>query len=316
MNSELLKQLGMSQERVAAVLEKLLTKERMIRRVKDEPLLLWLENLQIIRIEKKLVYLSNLERLKSFCESIDFNQGAVVSHQSILRNLTRIHHKSAAAWRGNSKSGQSEPLLMQQTITQDYLLRMRSANTGLTISYRNGLIQSVDEETLQRTECMVSERLWLNKKSISFKQIKLVLTVENLGAFVDMPLVDGLLLIYAAGNNLPNSALVLQALPQDIPWAAFPDYDPNGLLIVKTIAEKTERPANIWLPDYWQDQAQQRSREMLGKNKRPWQAAPAISLPGLRDKNRWLEQENLVLDQRCEKALIELVENGIGKVSI
>jgi hypothetical protein len=78
------------------------------------------------------------------------------------------------------------------------------------------------------------------------------------------------------------------------------------------MAQKIERPGRIWLPDYWRDQAAQRSREMVGASKRSWRDAPVLDLPGLRDLERWLEQETLVLDHRCNKALFELVNKGVG----
>ncbi|WP_318462054.1 hypothetical protein [Photobacterium leiognathi] len=51
---------------------------------------------------------------------------------------------------------------------------------------------------------------------------------------------------------------------------------------------------------------------MVGADKRTWRDAPALDLPGLRDQDRWLEQETLVLDHRYNQALLELVNKGVG----
>ncbi len=312
MKDDLLQRLGLPRAHVAEVLARLARNTKVIGRQKDAPILAHLESLQIIHCAGRLWHLDNPERLEQLCNQIGYSElNAPQKRGAILRNTKFIHHKSAAAWRGDSKSGCSEPLLPGQKATGDEVMRVRSHHTGLAIAYQNGWLQSVDDETMQRTECSIPERQWLTKEQLTFNNIHLVMTVENLGAFVDMPLVDGLVLLYVPGLNIAHCAL-LEALPKQVPWVAFPDYDPNGLSIVRSMAQKLNRPGRVWLPDYWREQATQRSREMLGASKRSWRDAPALDLPGLRDVDRWLEQETLVLDHRCDKALFKLVKNGIG----
>nr|WP_321460889.1 hypothetical protein [uncultured Vibrio sp.] len=312
MRDDLFQRLGLPRAQVAEVLARLTQNNKVIGRQKDAPILAYLESLRIIHCAGRLWHLDNPERLAQLREQIGaLELSAPHKRGAILRETEFIHHKSAAAWRGDSKSGRSEPLLPGQKATGDDVMRIRSRNTGLTIAYKNGWLQSVDDETTQRTECTIPERQWLTKERLIFKNIHLMMTVENLGAFVDLPLVDGLILLYVPGLNLAHSAL-LQALPKQVPWVAFPDFDPNGLSIVRSMAQKIERPGRIWLPGYWRDQAAQRGREMVGASKRSWRDAPALDLPGLRDLERWLEQETLVLDHRCDKALFELVNKGVG----
>lgn len=312
MRDDLFQRLGLPRAQVAEVLDRLAKNNKVIGRQKDAPILAHLESLRVIHYAGRLWHLDNPERLGQFREQLGVLElNAPQRRGAILRETEFIHHKSAAAWRGDSKSSRSEPLLPGQKTTGDDVMRIRSRNTGLAIVYKNGWLQSFDDETTQRTECTIPERQWLMKEQLIFKNIHLVMTVENLGAFVDLPLVDGLILLYVPGLNLAHSALI-QALPKQVPWVAFPDYDPNGLSIVRSMAQKIERPGRIWLPSYWRDQAAQRSREMVGASKRSWHDAPALDLPGLRDLGHWLEQETLVLDHRCDKALLELVNKGIG----
>jgi hypothetical protein len=312
MQDDLIQRLDLPREQVSDVLARLAKNNKVIGRQKDAPLLAHLESSRIAHRAGLLWYLDNPERLMLLREQLGvLEQNTSQRRGAILRMTEYIHHKCAAAWRGDSKSKRSEPLLPSQEVTGDEVIRIRSRGTGLNISYSNRLLQSVDDETAQRTECTIPERLWLTKNQVTFKDVKLVMTVENLGAFVDLPLVDGLLLLYVPGLNLTQSAL-LETLPKKVPWVAFPDYDPNGLSIVRLMAQRVNRPCRLWLPKYWRDQAAQRSREMVGADKRTWRDAPALDLPGLRDQQRWLEQETLVLDHRCNQALSELVNEGIG----
>ncbi|MGR5212072.1 hypothetical protein ACPV4A_16070 [Vibrio rotiferianus] len=312
MQDDLIQRFGLPRERVSDVLARLAKNNKVIGRQKDAPLLAHLESSRIAHCAGLLWLLDNPERLMLLREQLGvLEQNTSQRRGAILRMTEYIHHKCAAAWRGDSKSKRSEPLLPTQKVTGDEVIRIRSRGTGLTIAYINGLLQSVDDETSQRTECTIPERLWLTKSQVTLKDVKLVMTVENLGAFIDLPLVDGLLLLYVPGLNLTHSAL-LETLPKQVPWVAFPDYDPNGLSIVRSMAQRVNRPCQLWLPSYWRDQATQRSREMVGTDKRTWRDAPALDLPGLRDKGRWLEQETLVLDHRCNQALLELVNEGVG----
>ncbi len=312
MHDDLIQRLGLPRKQVADVLSRLAKNNKVIERQKDAPLLAHLESSGIVHCAGRLWHLDNPERLTLLREQLGvFEQNASQRRSAILRITEYIHHKCAAAWRGDSKSKRNEPLLPCQEVTGDEVIRIRSRGTGLIIAYRNGLLQSADDETALRTECTIPERLWLTKNQVTHKDIKLVMTVENLGAFVDLPLVDGLLLLYVPGLNLTQSAL-LESLPKEVPWVAFPDYDPNGLSIVRLMASRIERPCRIWFPTYWRDQVAQRGREMIGADKRNWRDAPTIELPGLRDQNRWLEQETLVLDHRCDQAILELVDRGVG----
>ncbi|HDY7744137.1 TPA: hypothetical protein RQK21_003230 [Vibrio vulnificus] len=315
MSSDLLQKLGLPRTQVVEVLTRLATNKKVIERQKDGPLLAHLKSLRIAHCAGRLWHLDNPERLAQLRQQIGLEEGHVTKARgAIVRNTELVHHKCAAAWRGDSKSGRSEPLLPTQAVTSDEVIRVRSSKTGLTVTYPSWQ-QSVDDETEARSECTIPERLWREKHRLSFADIKLIMTVENLGAFVDLPLVEGLVLLYVPGLNLTHTEL-LASLPATVPWVAFPDYDPNGLSIVQTMANKLGRPARIWLPGYWQDQAAQRSREMIGTSKRGWLDAPSLSLPGLSDVQRWLEQEVLVLDHRCDAALNDLVSDELGIVSL
>ncbi|EIC1283970.1 hypothetical protein K9222_004231, partial [Salmonella enterica subsp. enterica serovar Java] len=225
--------------------------------------------------------------------------------------MQRIHHKSASAWRGNSKAGLSQPLVKGQTVTYDDILRLRSQGTELRLTFtcNNGEnVLFADDESRWRSECCLPERMLLDLLSVDMTSAQLIITVENLGAYVDMPLVDGLILIFAPGLNYLPACRWISQYGQDIPWVHFPDLDPNGLTIARQLSHSLTRPCRIWLPDFWPSAHQ--VNDMIGAGKHAWDTAPDCpQLTQLRQEQRWIEQEVLVVDYRCIAAIQKLMGN-------
>ncbi|MFO6492258.1 DUF2220 family protein [Hafnia alvei] len=310
--SEGLFQLGISVHQLNHSLQRLRDQRMMPERVKDRLLQLYLTELGIIHPSGQNYWrLVDVARLETLLDLVQQQlQQQVIGRSAILRRLEQVHHKSASAWRGNSKAGQGQALREGQSITHDDVLRVRSQKSGMVLNFiQDGQERSLssDDDSALRSECCLPERLLLTLSSVTASTAKLIMTVENLGAYVDMPLVDGLILVFAPGQNYISACQWINRCGQNIPWVHFPDIDPNGLRMSQQIALVLDRPCHIWLPDFWHTAHQ--VNDLMGADKYGWIDAPDCApLTGLREEQRWIEQEVLVLDYRISAALNKLID--------
>lgn len=323
MHNELF-QLGFPASELDAILQQLKERQMMSENAKEKSLRNYLAELGIIipstRNRWRLVESERLAILLAQVQQQIQQQsiGRKENRPAIPRRLQRIHHKSASAWRGNSKAGLGLPLVKGQIVTHDDVLRLRSQGTEMRLTFTCNNKENVlfaDDESLWRSECCLPERMLLDLLSVDISSARLIMTVENLGAYVDMPLVDGLLLIFAPGLNYLPACRWISQYGQDIPWVHFPDLDPNGLTIARQLSQLLARPCQIWLPDFWQSAHQ--VNDMMGAGKHAWDAAPDCpQLRQLKQEQRWIEQEVLVVDYRFNAAIQRLVGNPMAETVI
>ncbi|EYU15486.1 Wadjet anti-phage system protein JetD domain-containing protein [Photorhabdus bodei] len=307
-------QSGLPARQLGYILQRLKKQRVMPERNKETLLRNYLSELGVIlpsgNHQWQLVDASRLELLLNIVQQQLQQQVTGSKNPAILRRLEHVHHKSASAWRGNSKSGQEQPLSKGQIITHDEVLRIRSQGTGMELIFiQNGRENYLypDEDSILRSECCLPERLLLNVKSVNLSSVRLIMTVENLGAYVDMPLVDGLILVFSPGQNFSQACKWIRRFGQNITWIHFPDLDPNGLKIAQQIAQALSRPCHIWLPQFWPTAHQ--VNDLVGASKLEWIQAPDCpQLAALVQEQRWIEQETLVLDYRFCAAIQRLVE--------
>jgi hypothetical protein len=140
------------------------------------------------------------------------------------------------------------------------------------------------------------------KDGLAFEgTIRAVLLVENLGAWRDLPELDGWLLAHVPGWDTATVVQFLDCLGQHMPVIHFGDLDPNGVRIFLHLRER-RRDLQWFVPSFWQDSIE--SRGLRG----PWPAdldlrdAPEL-VRKLADCDLWLEQEPLVVDGRTVNAL-------------
>ena len=320
MHNELF-QLGFPVSELGDILQQLKERQMMFENAKEKSLRNYLAELGIItsstRNRWRLVESERLEILLAQVQQQIQQQiiGRKENRPAIPRRLQRIHHKSASAWRGNSKAGLGLPLVKGQTVTHDDVLRLRSQGTELRLTFTCNNRENVlfaDDESRWRSECCFPERMLLDLLSVEISSAQLIMTVENLGAYVDMPLVDGLILIFAPGLNYQPACRWISQYGQDIPWVHFPDLDPNGLTIARQLSYSLARPCRIWLPDFWPSAHQ--VNDMIGAGKYAWDTVPDCpQLTQLMQEQRWIEQEVLVVDYRFISAIQRLMGNPIAE---
>lgn len=211
---------------------------------------------------------------------------------------TEINRKTWSAWAGaHSKSGCATPP-QGILLTSDDDLRLRP-NMGLQIIGEQGGALECDVCRTMFGELIVPERGFLRNWHVTGVLPRLVLTVENIGAYIDFPMPPWLLLVHAPGRNTFLATRFLDRLPATVPWAHFGDLDPAGLDIALSLrAPETGRTPVPWVPNIAFELLETHSLP-LGS---PW---PAQHFPRqLREhpvlawliaRQRWLEHEPVVL---------------------
>lgn len=235
-----------------------------------------------------------------------------------LRKLRRLHlkapegfpqlnRKTWSAWAGAHSKSREASQPEGAEITTDDTVRAR-VNAGLQIRSVDGGILNLD--ALQRTlkEVAFPDRCISENWSFCGTLPRLLLTVENIGAFVDIKKPDNCLLIHSPGWNLPNVLRLRARLPADLTWRHFGDLDPNGLRIglSLTTASEAGNDAEVWVPEA--------AATLLDSHSllldRTWnvdgvpehlRSHPAVAWLIL--NGRWLEQESIVLLPEFEREL-------------
>jgi hypothetical protein len=224
--------------------------------------------------------------------------------------IDKLNRKTWSAWAGaHSKSGFRGPP-DSIVLTSDEGLRLRP-NAGLQIIGDNGLSLPIDAMQALFGEVMVPERAFARKWRVSGVLPKLVLTVENIGAFVDLPAPPWLLVLHAPGRNTALATRFVARLPAHIPWAHFGDLDPAGLDIAMSIrAHGHGRRPVPWIP-----RAAAALLETHGLPlgspwpERDWPKSVEENpvLQWLSKRQRWLEHEAVVLLPGIVEELEDLV---------
>jgi hypothetical protein len=158
-------------------------------------------------------------------------------------------------------------------------------------------------------EVILPERALLDGISPCGILPRAVMTVENLGPFVDMPKPRELLLIHQPGWNTPLSQQFIKMLGPELSWYHFGDLDPEGIAIYRHLKQEEEKPS-LFLPSFW-DEYEEGYFQPLS-DAWPEKIADSILEPLLKKlfaANTWLEQEPIILDERLDLELAGLVSN-------
>ena len=130
--------------------------------------------------------------------------------------------------------------------------------------------------------------------------MRAALLVENLGAFCDLPSIDGWLFAHVAGWDTATVARLLERLPP-VPVLHFGDLDPNGVRILQHL-RRIRSDLRWFVPAYWE--------ELVDRKALPGEWPADLSLRDvpdlvlrLADRALWLEQEPIALDPRTPAAL-------------
>lgn len=194
-------------------------------------------------------------------------------------------------------------------LTKDWVLRFRP-NQGLIGVCST---QEIDFHKMakQLTECPMPERAWVRVESIAGTVPRLIVTCENIGAYIDFPATDSMLVIYSPGDDIEAAVSLLQKLPS-APWVHFGDLDQDGIDIGKRLAVKAGREFRIFIPSYADEYLEDAARPV----KTEWKAGSDIPLVAkLCDSRRRMFQEVFMLDVRLAKDVVAFIEAELGEIT-
>ena len=75
-----------------------------------------------------------------------------------------------------------------------------------------------------------------------------MITTDSVGAFAELMLPAGTLLVWAPASAQQALQQVIAALPPQVQWSHLTSLDPSGVDRVLTLAQRLGRPASWWLP--------------------------------------------------------------------
>lgn len=188
-------------------------------------------------------------------------------------------------------------------LTKDWILRFRP-NRGL-IGICSDERVDLYEMAREWTECAIPERAWARFDSITGTAPQLIVTCENLGAYIDFPATDSMLVIYSPGADIEASASLLRTVPSS-PWMHFGDLDQEGIDIGKRLAAETERMFRVYIPSFADEYFEDAARPV----KTPWKdGADLPFLAKLTGNKRRMFQEVFMLDARLANDVAALIQD-------
>lgn len=130
--------------------------------------------------------------------------------------------------------------------------------------------------------------------------LRAALLIENLGAFCDLPPLEGWLFAHVPGWDTVTIARLLQRL-EHVPVVHFGDLDPNGVRIVQHL--RRMRPGLGWfVPEFWEEFMETKGQPGVWPEDLDLGDAPDL-VRKLARGALWLEQEPIVVDPRAAAAL-------------
>ncbi|MXV30733.1 hypothetical protein GS629_18440 [Aeromonas veronii] len=173
-------------------------------------------------------------------------QGWQLGEQVNERVLAALYRKSEVNFTPNEQIDFEDKGIQ---LCADQLLRLRAAQP-FSLFFSSGTLidaapwlQALGEVALpERTLAGLGKILW------GEGSIERVITTDSVGAFAEMPLDIGTLLVWAP----PSAPLALQqvvaALPPNVLWSHLTSLDPAGVDRLQALAQRLGRPASWWLP--------------------------------------------------------------------
>lgn len=193
------------------------------------------------------------------------------------------------------------------SLTKDWVLRFRP-NAGLVCKQSSG-ITDLAEMAVIWTECLIPERAWTGIQTFSGVLPAAVITCENLGAYIDLPVNDSTLVIYSPGADTESAVALLKLLPATSVWLHFGDLDPEGIDIAQRLSVETNRDMKLLIPFFAEDYI-----DAARPVETAWGDVPDIQLlRALKEKRKRIFQEVFMLDERLSDALesLPLLHNNL-----
>jgi hypothetical protein len=222
---------------------------------------------------------------------------------SDVAGFINLHTWSTLFGAGPKKSAWRDPG-EHVVLTNDVMSRIRP-NEGLHF-IKDGTITRLDEVARSLTEAGIPQRAILAGGRFGGRLPALIVTIENLGAFVDTKSPDSVMLVYSPGFDLRAAEQIVKILPA-VPWVHFGDLDPEGLLIWTALRRATGRACQLHIPSFAFDYI-----DIAQKPEVPWGLIPDHPvLATLKANGRGIFQEAFVLDPRLFREWGLVIQNYI-----
>ncbi|MGN5172244.1 hypothetical protein [Aeromonas sp. 102P] len=173
-------------------------------------------------------------------------QGWQLGEQVNERVLAALYRKSDVNFTPNEQIDFEDKGIR---LCADQLLRLRAAQpfslffSGGTLIDAAPWLQALGEVALpERTLAGLGKILW------GEGNIERVITTDSVGAFAELSLEPGSLLVWAPSSAPLALQQVVAALPPNVQWSHLTSLDPAGVDRVLALAQRLGRPASWWLP--------------------------------------------------------------------
>lgn len=170
-------------------------------------------------------------------------QGWQLAEQVNERVLGALYRKSEVSFSPNEQIDFEDKGIR---LCADQLLRLRASEpfslffSGGTLLDAAPWLQALGEVALpERTLAGLGKILWGEGELLR------VITTDSVGAFAELVLPAGTLLVWAPASAQQQ---VIAALPPQVQWSHLTSLDPSGVDRVLTLAQRLGRPASWWLP--------------------------------------------------------------------
>jgi len=206
----------------------------------------------------------------------------------------QLNHRTAIAAVGpHSKAiltGQRRLALSEVDLTRDGIIRLRP-NRDLQLRRHNvTLAAAACCEVLG--EVALPERALQDGLELDGPAPALVLLVENVGPYIDIPAPSDWLVAHVPGWNTRTAQLLLTRLPT-VPLLLFGDLDPAGVAIAAHL--RSHDPSLRWVVfDLWRELLPEYAQPGIWPEDQDFAATPALIQELVHD-SIWLEQERLTL---------------------
>jgi hypothetical protein len=211
--------------------------------------------------------------------------------------INRRNWKAAAGLGPKHLAKLAAPALL----TKDWVLRFRP-NEGLAGIGEDGTLLDFTERARREYECAIPERGWMKVRGLCHIMPELVITCENIGAYIDLPVDSATLVIYAPGADIEAAVSLLRMLPKT-PWLHFGDLDQEGVLIGHSMAAALGREVQLLVPSFAPDYL-----DAARPVKTAWGTEPTMPLfAQLRKNRKRIFQEVFMLDARLRTEIAEIL---------
>lgn len=209
-----------------------------------------------------------------------------------------VHRK---VWNASTAADSKKSSLLptSATLTDDWCLRGR-VNCKTVLGTLHGGID-LEQMTSALSEFSIPERGWLSATGLRGELPDYVVTVENLGPLVDLPMPSRTMILFSQGAAGTAATQMLKALPNAV-WLHFGDLDPAGIRIAMRLARTAHRPLQLYVPSFAREYM---SRMLPARQKWPTLEIDAPFVQELAEAQTWIEQELFLFDPRLPADLNE-----------